>query len=217
MNSGWAKPNGISSPAPYQTGPPPHNHNILNVICSIYTFLFITYNGEKLRAFIVGRWQPFHKGHLSIIKEIAEEVDEIIIGIGSSQRSHTLNDPFTAGERIMMIIKSLKKYGFPYYVIPIKDIDFNAIWVSYVETLTPPFDVVYTGNALVKELFEERGYDVRKPKLYNRKEYSGTEIRRRILNNEDWKHLVPDEVVDVINEIDGENRIKRLSRTDYDI
>ncbi|WP_421078053.1 nicotinamide-nucleotide adenylyltransferase [Methanothermococcus sp. Ax23] len=170
-----------------------------------------------MRAFVVGRWQPFHNGHLTIVKEIANEVDELIIGIGSAQKSHTLNDPFTAGERIMMIIKALKKFGFPYYVIPIKDIDFNAVWVSYVEALTPPFDVVYTGNALVKELFEERNYMVKKPKLYNRKEYSGTEIRRRILNDEEWKHLVPEEVVDVINEIDGENRIKRLSKTDYNI
>jgi nicotinamide-nucleotide adenylyltransferase len=169
-----------------------------------------------LRALIIGRWQPFHKGHLSIIKEISNEVDEIIIGIGSAQKSHSLDNPFTAGERIMMIIKSLKKYNFPYYVIPIKDIEFNAVWVSYVEALTPPFDIIYSGNALVKELFEEKGYDVRKPKLYNRIEYSGTEIRKRILNNEDWKHLIPDEVINVIDEIDGENRIKRLNMKDYD-
>ncbi|AEH06278.1 nicotinamide-nucleotide adenylyltransferase [Methanothermococcus okinawensis] len=168
-----------------------------------------------MRALVVGRWQPFHNGHLTIIKEIANDVDEIIIGVGSAQKSHTLNDPFTAGERIMMIIKTLKKFGFPYYVIPIRDIDFNALWVSYVESLTPPFDLIYTGNALVRELFEERGYVVKKPKLYNRKEYSGTEIRRRILNNEEWKHLVPGEVVEVIDEIDGENRIKRLSKKDY--
>ncbi|HIQ38838.1 MAG TPA: nicotinamide-nucleotide adenylyltransferase, partial [Methanothermococcus okinawensis] len=56
-----------------------------------------------MRGFLIGRWQPFHKGHLSIIEEISKEVDELIIGIGSAQKSHTLNDPFTAGERIMMI------------------------------------------------------------------------------------------------------------------
>ncbi|MDK2791130.1 MAG: nicotinamide-nucleotide adenylyltransferase [Methanothermococcus sp.] len=175
-----------------------------------------------MRAFIIGRWQPFHNGHMNIIKKISEEVDEIIIGIGSAQKSHTLTDPFTAGERIMMITKTLEKLdlqnGAPinhHYVIPIKDIEFNAIWVSYVEALTPPFDIVYTGNALVKELFEERGYPVKKPKMYNRKEYSGTEIRKKMLNGESWEHLVPSEVVDVINEINGVERLKRLSEKDY--
>lgn len=169
-----------------------------------------------MRGFLIGRWQPLHNGHLTIIKEIASEVDELIIGIGSAQRSHTTKDPFTAGERIMMIIKTLKKYDFPYYVIPIKDIEFNAVWVSYIEALTPPFDVVYTGNPLVRELFVERNYPVKKPKLYNRREYSGSEIRKRMINGEEWKHLVPKEVVDVICEIDGENRIRRLNKSDYE-
>ena len=170
-----------------------------------------------MRAFLIGRWQPLHNGHLTIIREIASEVDELIIGIGSAQRSHTTKDPFTAGERIMMIIKTLKKYDFPYYVIPIKDIEFNAVWVSYVEALTPPFDVVYTGNPLVRELFVERDYIVKKPKLYNRKEYSGSEIRKRMINGKEWRHLVPKEVVDVICEIDGENRIRRLNKSDCEV
>ena len=170
-----------------------------------------------MRGFLIGRWQPLHNGHLTIIREIASEVDELIIGIGSAQRSHTTKDPFTAGERIMMIIKTLKKYDFPYYVIPIKDIEFNAVWVSYIEALTPPFDVVYTGNPLVRELFVERDYIVKKPKLYNRKEYSGSEVRKRMINGEEWKHLVPKEVVDVICEIDGENRIRRLNKSDCEV
>jgi len=169
-----------------------------------------------MRAFIIGRWQPFHKGHLEIIKKISEEVDEVIIGIGSCQKSHTLTDPFTAGERIMMITKTLENYDINYYTIPINDIDFNAVWVSCVESLTPPFDTVYTGNSLVRELFSEKKYIVKKPELYNRKDYSGTEIRKKMLKGENWEHLVPEEVVDVILEIDGVERLRRLSEKDYD-
>lgn len=55
------------------------------------------------RALIIGRFQPLHLGHVKVIEEAAREYDEIIIGIGSSQESHTLKNPFTAGERIMMI------------------------------------------------------------------------------------------------------------------
>ncbi|AEF97228.1 nicotinamide-nucleotide adenylyltransferase [Methanotorris igneus] len=168
-----------------------------------------------MRGFIIGRFQPFHNGHLNVIKKISKEVDELIIGIGSAQKSHTLDNPFTAGERIMMITKTLKNFDFQYYVIPINDIEFNAIWVSYVEALTPPFDVVYSGNSLVRELFEERGYMVKKPEMFNRKEYSGTEIRRRMLNGEEWEPLVPKEVAEVIKEIRGVERLIRLSEKDY--
>ncbi|MBP2172216.1 nicotinamide-nucleotide adenylyltransferase [Methanococcus voltae] len=167
------------------------------------------------RALIIGRWQPFHNGHYEIIKKISNEVDELIIGIGSSQRSHSLKDPFTAGERMMMISKSLENLNIRYYTIPISDIDFNSIWVSCVEALTPPFNQVYTGNSLVRELFTEKGYVVKKPELYNRAEYSGTKIRQKMLNNQNWEHLVPKSVVDVIKEIDGVGRIKRLNEKDY--
>lgn len=30
-------------------------------------------------------------------------MDEIVIGIGSAQKSHELKDPFTAGERVVML------------------------------------------------------------------------------------------------------------------
>ncbi|MEM3766696.1 MAG: adenylyltransferase/cytidyltransferase family protein, partial [Candidatus Bathyarchaeia archaeon] len=31
------------------------------------------------RGLFVGRFQPFHKGHLHVIKEILSEVDELVI------------------------------------------------------------------------------------------------------------------------------------------
>ena len=35
-------------------------------------------------ALIVGRFQPFHKGHLFLIKKALEKANKTIIGIGSS-------------------------------------------------------------------------------------------------------------------------------------
>ena len=40
------------------------------------------------RAFYIGRFQPFHKGHLKVISQIAREVDELVIGIGSAHEPH---------------------------------------------------------------------------------------------------------------------------------
>ncbi|MDF2956278.1 MAG: Nicotinamide mononucleotide adenylyltransferase, partial [Candidatus Alkanophagales archaeon MCA70_species_2] len=36
-----------------------------------------------MRALYIGRFQPYHKGHHFVIKEIASQFDEIVIVIGS--------------------------------------------------------------------------------------------------------------------------------------
>lgn len=168
-----------------------------------------------MRGLLVGRMQPVHEGHLDVIKRILNEVEEVVIGVGSAQLSHTIKDPFTAGERTMMLTKSLAENGIPassYYITPIPDIECNSVWVSHVEMLTPPFRNVYSGNPLVQRLFLEKGHEVKQPPLFNREIYSGTEVRRRMLSDEDWEELVPRSVIEVINEIDGVLRLKHLSK-----
>ena len=163
---------------------------------------------------MIGRMQPVHNGHMQVINKILEEVDELIIGIGSAQLSHEVKDPFTAGERIVMISQALAEMDVDpsrYYIIPMQDINFNAIWVSHVKMLTPPFSIIYTGNPLVKQLFSEEGIEVRQPPLFDRLHLSGTEVRRRILEDDDWQELVPKSTVDVLAEINGIERMKNLS------
>lgn len=170
---------------------------------------------NKIRGILIGRMQPPHRGHIEVIKKILGEVDEIIIGIGSAQQSHNLNDPFTAGERIMMLTHALVENNIDpsrYYIIPMEDINFNAIWVAHVKMMTPPFMKVYSGNPLVKQLFTEEGYNVYSPPLYNRKEYSGREIRKRMLKEDNWENLVCPSTVQIINEINGVERVKNLSQ-----
>ena len=169
---------------------------------------------NKTRGILIGRMQPVHNGHMQVIKKILEEVDEIIIGIGSAQLSHEAKDPFTAGERVVMISQALAEENIDpskYYIIPMQDINFNAVWVSHVKMLTPPFSIVYSGNSLVKQLFTEEGFEVKQPPLYDRLHLSGTEVRRRILEDDDWQELVPKATADVIIEINGVERVKNLS------
>ena len=169
---------------------------------------------DKVRGILIGRMQPVHNGHMEVIKRILEDVDEIVIGIGSAQLSHEVKDPFTAGERVVMMTQALAEIDVDpsrYYIIPMQDINFNAIWASHVKMLTPPFSIVYSGNPLVKQLFAEEGYEVRQPPLYDRIHLSGTEVRRRILEDENWQELVPKATADLLKEIDGVNRLKNLS------
>ena len=146
----------------------------------------------KVRAILIGRMQPVHNGHMQVINKILQEVDEVIIGIGSAQLSHEIKDPFTAGERVVMMSQALADENVDpsrYYIIPMQDINFNAIWASHVKMLTPPFSIVYSGNPLVKQLFSEENFEVKQPPLYSRKTLSGTEVRNRILNDGNWEDV----------------------------
>ena len=164
-----------------------------------------------MRSLMIGRFQPFHNGHLEVVRKIVSEADAVIIGIGSAQYSHTPENPFTAGERHLMISKSLEAEDIhAFYLVPIVDVNRYSIWVSHVETLVPPFDRVYTNNPLTRRLFKEDGYDVSGSPLYDREKYSGKEIRDRIRVGAEWENLVPSAVVEVLKEIDGINRIKEL-------
>jgi nicotinamide-nucleotide adenylyltransferase len=55
---------------------------------------------------------------------------------------------------------------------------------------------------------------VKKIRMYKRGKYEATEIRRRILAGEDWKELVPTQVYRIIKEVDGENRIIDIMKSD---
>ncbi len=166
------------------------------------------------RGFYIGRFQPYHNGHQSVLEHIAGTVDEIIIGIGSAQLSHQVDNPFTAGERVLMITRSLESLGCPFYVIPIEDIQRNALWVAHVRSMAPPFDTCYSSNPLVVRLFAEAEIKVQSTAMYKRETLNGTEIRRRMLNGKPWKSLVPPAVVQVLKEIDGTGRLRQIAQDD---
>jgi nicotinamide-nucleotide adenylyltransferase len=169
------------------------------------------------RAFYIGRFQPYHNGHQSVLEMIARKEDEIVIGVGSAQLSHEPENPFTAGERVLMIHAALQNLECPIYVIPIEDIRRNALWVAHVRSMAPPFDHIYSSNPLVMRLFGEEGLAVQSPAMYERDTHSGTEIRRRMILGEPWEYLVPPAAAQVIREIDGVERIRQITRKDCDI
>jgi nicotinamide-nucleotide adenylyltransferase len=161
---------------------------------------------------IIGRFQPLHNGHLEVIRKCAAESDNLTIGIGSAQFSHEHDNPFTAGERYLMIDETLKAEGISNYcIVPIEDLKRYSLWVSQVVSMSPPFKCVYSNNPLTRRLFSEAGYELRESPLYNREIYSGTFVREKMIKDEDWKSLVPKTVAEIIEEIDGVNRLKEVS------
>lgn len=173
--------------------------------------------GRLTVGFYIGRFQPVHKGHVYAIKYVLDRVDELIIGVGSAQFSHELDNPFTAGERITMLRLALDEAGVDrrlYSIIPIPDTQVHSVWVAQVLAYTPKFDVVYTNEPLSRQLFLEAGFKVYGIKFYRRKIYTATNVRDKILNGKNWESLVPPSVAEYIKRIGGVERIRNLAKLD---
>lgn len=169
------------------------------------------------RALYVGRFQPFHLGHLEAIQDVLKEVEELVIVIGSAQYSHNMVNPFTAGERLIMVRRALQEAKVDYsrlWVVPVPDVHLHMLWVSALEGYTPRFDIVYSNEPLTRRLFIESGYEVKSIPFFQRKIYTSSLVREKMLKGKNWTHLVPKSVAEFIKEIDGVNRLRDLSRTD---
>ncbi len=163
---------------------------------------------------LIGRFQPFHLGHLYAVKYALKKVKRLLVVVGSAQFSYTWRNPFTAGERIEMIWRSLKREGLlndSLLLIPVDDTyERNYIWVRHVENYVPPFKVVFSNDPLTIQLFKEANYEVLEVPLFNRGEVSGTRIRGLMAKGGEWQKYVPSGTLEVLKEINGEHRIKTI-------
>jgi nicotinamide-nucleotide adenylyltransferase len=165
----------------------------------------------------IGRFQPFHLGHLEAVKHILGKVDELVIVVGSAHDSHTVENPFTAGERITMIRLALREAKIDanrYTVLPLPDAEFHKVWVSHLLSQTPNFDLVFTNEPLTGRLLKEAGMRVEKIPMFNRAAFTATEVRKRIIEGKNWEELLPKSVATYIKQIKGEERMREIAQTD---
>jgi nicotinamide-nucleotide adenylyltransferase len=166
-----------------------------------------------VRGLLIGRFQPFHRGHLGLIRAIQREHPRagLVIGIGSAEQSFTWENPFTAGERFEMIMAALEEAELERIaVIPVPDIQRHALWVRHLEALLPAFDRVYTNNPLTRVLFERAGYSVESPTLIDRRRFEGARIRARLAAGRSVRDRVPPAVDRYLASIDAVGRLKVL-------
>lgn len=172
------------------------------------------------RGVIIGRFQPFHFGHLSLVTQVLQDCNELIIVIGNSETNYTLKNPFTTGERIWMIRNSLLEHQIDLskiYLIPITHDENNARWFGYLKSMLPPFDFVYTGNNFIKLLNLNESINIKNPFFSKKEIFNGSYIRRLIVNDdENWIELVPKSVYEIFKKINGEERLKLISSSLHD-
>ena len=165
------------------------------------------------KALFVGRFQPFHIGHMLAVEEILRHNDHVIIIIGSARQKGTLENPFSVEERIGMIKDSLLAEGISDFEISsVEDFHDDKLWTSAIMKAYK-FDIVYSQNPWTIECFRKNGIKVKRHRLYHKRLYSGVSIRKRIAKGKDWCELVPLQVYEHIQDIKGEERIRELMKT----
>ena len=168
---------------------------------------------------LVGRFQPFHNGHLEAVRYALRKVDYLYIVIGSSQKNHERDNPFTAGERIAMIKAALDSSGIDrerWMAVPIADTESHVLWPAHLRATVPAFDIVFTNDGLTTRLLKEWGMKVQAVKYLKRSSYSATNVRNRILEEKDWEKLVPPPVASMVKSMDGVERVRSMIHKDLE-
>lgn len=167
---------------------------------------------------VLGRFQPFHKGHALLINA-ALKIGPTTIAIGSSEAEPSLNNPWNAEERKQMISSWLGNRDAEIVLVP--DINDPPNWVEHAKSFHGEGTLV-TSDESTKELYEEAGFPVVWVDLMNRESYEGWRVRVTLkmlstVFEEDAQREVmlasiPEEVVNWLIENDALHRLYSMSQ-----
>ena len=164
-----------------------------------------------MNGFLIGRFQPFHLGHLEAVNFALSNVEQLYIGIGSSNKSNQLRNPFTSEERNEMIASSLdEKILQRVSIYDIPDAGDHSKWIQSIDKIIPKYDVVFSNDDFTQSLYEKNGKKIIPVILKSREDLSGTNIRKLIQTDGNWEDLVPNGTKNVLLKLDAKNRLENL-------
>ncbi|NQV40156.1 MAG: nicotinamide-nucleotide adenylyltransferase [Nitrosopumilus sp.] len=160
---------------------------------------------------LIGRFQPFHLGHLEALQFALSKVDKLWVGLGSSNKPVEKNNPFTAEQRKEMILSSIDdsmKEKILIYFIP--DVDNHIKWIEKIDTIVPKFGIIFSNDDLTKHLYSKRDIQVLTIPFLNRESLSGTNIRDLIIRDQKWDDLVPEGTRNFLQNTNAKDHLKNL-------
>ena len=164
-----------------------------------------------MNGLLIGRFQPFHLGHLEALHFALSKVNKLWIGLGSSNKSVEKNNPFSAEERKEMILSSIDdsmKNKISVYFIP--DLDNHVKWIEKIDTIVPKFDIIFSNDPLIDHLYSKRTIQITLIPFLKRDTLSGTNIRNLIISDQEWENFVPEGTKNFLNNINVKERLKNL-------
>jgi len=83
----------------------------------------------------IGRFQPFHLGHLAVVREALRQAPNVLVLVGSANRPRSIRNPFTFDERCEMIRACFDEQDNPrLHLEPLDDVLYNdARWIANVQ------------------------------------------------------------------------------------
>ena len=93
----------------------------------------------------IGRFQPFHNGHKSVVDRALTLSDRVLILVGSANRTRSKRNPFTYQER-EEAIRSVYPNNPNVIVHPLNDVMYgDNLWVSQVQDIVAKYSSERTG------------------------------------------------------------------------
>jgi len=164
-----------------------------------------------MNGLLIGRFQPFHLGHLDALQFALSKVDKLWVGLGSSNLPPQKDNPFSAEQRQEMILSSIDdtmKEKISIYFIP--DLDNHMKWIEKIDTIVPKFDIIFSNDELTNHLYSKRNTQVMTIPFLKRDKLSGTHIRDLIISDQKWNDLVPEGTKNFLEKINAKNHLKNL-------
>lgn len=175
--------------------------------------------------FIHGRFQLFHNDHLQYAILAKEQCKKLIVGITSPEnaslireevdphRSEAASNPFTYYERYNMVKLALLEAGVAredFEIVPYP-IERPEILYNYVPLTATSFFTIYDKWGYEKlHRLSEQGYGTVVLFDDREKKMCSTEIRQKIMDDVDWKDMVPNAVYEYIIENNLTDKVKMV-------
>jgi nicotinamide-nucleotide adenylyltransferase len=149
-------------------------------------------------ALFIGRFQPFHNGHVYSLEKAWEMAERVIVGIGSSQESGTESNPWDFEKRKKMIAGVDPRVEIVAIPDMFNDKKWGELIAKIIEStgLTSSEIVGIGNNDWTNRILKQIGVGVYETGLYKRDELEGIKIRKLMKeNNDEWRRRLPTAVV----------------------
>jgi len=164
-----------------------------------------------MNGLLIGRFQPFHLGHLAALEFALSKVDKLWLGLGSSNKPMEKNNPFSVEERQQMILSSIEdSIKNKISIYPIPDLDNHVKWIENIDTIVPDYEIVFSNDPMTEHLYSKRNVDVITIPFLKRDQLSGTRLRELIKSDQKWDDLVPEGTKILLQNFDAKNRLNIL-------
>ena len=164
-----------------------------------------------MNGLLIGRFQPFHLGHLAALQFAIPKVDKLWLGLGSSNKPIEKNNPFSIEERKKMILSSIDdSIQNKISIFPIPDLDNHVRWIQNIDTIVPDYEIIFSNDPMTEHLYSKRNVQVIAIPFLKRDQLSGTRLRDLIKSDQKWNDLVPEGTKLILENLDAKNRLKIL-------